>query len=121
MSFDAIPVPQVLARPNLIMGGEREPIMLTALVSVGIAMASSNAPGVIFGVTLWAVAMPLWRWMGKVDPMLTRVYIRNLKYRAYYPARSRPFRRDRATFRLWSQNKLLSLADYIGGLRRGED
>jgi type IV secretion system protein TrbD len=32
--------------------------------------------------------------MAKSDPQMTKVYIRQLKYRGYYPARSRPYRTE---------------------------
>jgi type IV secretion system protein VirB3 len=32
--------------------------------------------------------------MAKADPQMSKVYLRQLQYQAYYPARSRPFRVD---------------------------
>lgn len=88
----AKPIPQVLSRPNLILGGEREPVMITALMSVGIAMNTGNIPGILYGAGLWGLAMPLWRAMAKADPQMIRVYIRSLRYKRHYKHRSRPYR-----------------------------
>jgi type IV secretion system protein TrbD len=38
------------------------------------------------------VAMPALRWAAKVDPQFSQVYRRHIRYRRFYPARSRPYR-----------------------------
>lgn len=42
---------------------------------------------------LWAGIIAVLRWMAKVDPQLISKYLRSLKYRGYYPAFSRPYRK----------------------------
>jgi len=93
LSLDAKPIPRVLSRHNLILGAEREPVLVTALMCGGVALSSMTiVAGVVCGV-IWLASLALFRWMAKVDPQLTRVYQRNLKYRGYYPAASRPYRK----------------------------
>jgi len=83
---------RVLHRPNLFLGGEREPALLTAIVAGGLAASGMNTISFLVGGTVWFACIPLLRWMAKVDPYMTRIYLRQLAYRNYYPARSRPFR-----------------------------
>jgi type IV secretion system protein VirB3 len=53
-----------------------------------------NTVSFLVGGALWFSAIPLLRWMAKADPQMTKVYLRQIKYRGYYPARSRPFRTE---------------------------
>jgi type IV secretory pathway TrbD component len=88
------PIHRALYRPNLILGGERELVLFTALLAGGLAVSAQNAVAAAVGAAVWLGVIPLLRMMAKADPRLSRVYLRHLRYRAYYPARSRPFRRD---------------------------
>jgi type IV secretory pathway TrbD component len=76
------------------LGGERKPVYLTALLCAGVAFTALNIPAIALGAGVWAFSMPLWRAMAKTDPQMVQVYIRSLRYKRYYPARSRPFRRE---------------------------
>lgn len=87
-----LPFHRVLHRPNLFLGGEREPALTTAIVAGGLAVAGMNAASFLVGALLWSTVTPLLRWMAKADPHMIKVYARQLRYRGYYPARSRPFR-----------------------------
>lgn len=92
MSLHRLPFHRVLHRPGLFLGGEREPALITAIVAGGLAVSGMNTVSFVIGITLWFGAIPILRWMAKADPQMTRVYLRQLRYRGYYPARSRPFR-----------------------------
>jgi type IV secretory pathway TrbD component len=85
---------RVLHRPALFLGGEREPVLLTAVIAGGVAVSGMNAVSFLAGAVLWFASIPLFRWMAKADPRMTKIYLRQLQYRGYYPARSRPWRRD---------------------------
>jgi type IV secretory pathway TrbD component len=85
---------RVLHRPSLFLGGEREPALMTAIVAGGLAISGMNTVSCIVGAALWFGSIPLLRWMAKVDPQMTKVYLRQLRYRGYYSARSRPWRSD---------------------------
>jgi type IV secretion system protein TrbD len=92
MSLAAKPIPRVLARHNLVLGGEREPILVSALLCGGVGLASMTfAAGVTCGL-LWLGLLTVCRWMAKADPQMTKVYGRAVKIKGYYPAFSRPFR-----------------------------
>jgi type IV secretory pathway TrbD component len=85
---------RVLHRPSLFLGGEREPVLVTAIVAGGVAVSGMNTVSFVVGTALWFGSIPLFRWMAKADPQMTKVYLRQLSYRGYYPARSRPWRRE---------------------------
>jgi type IV secretion system protein VirB3 len=83
---------RVLHRPSLFLGGEREPALMTAVLAGGLAVSGMNAVSISVGAALWFGSIPLLRWMAKVDPQMTKVYLRQLRYRGYYAPRSRPWR-----------------------------
>ena len=80
------PFHRSLIRPNLILGCDREMIMIS-----GIATFAS--------VLLWTLSLLLFRRMAKADPLLRFVYIRHRAYQAYYPPRSTPFRVNTREYR----------------------
>lgn len=86
------PVHRVLGRHNLLMGGERDLVLLSALVLGGVAFSSMNLPTAGVCVGLWLFAIWGFRQMAKHDPMLSRVYKRTLKYKGFYDHSSRPYR-----------------------------
>ena len=94
MSLRRIAFHRVLHRPSLFLGGEREPALLAAIIAGGLAVSGMNAVSFLVGAALWFTSIPLLRWMAKADPQMTKVYLRQLRYRGYYPVRSRPFRTD---------------------------
>ena len=92
MSLRHLPFHRVLHRPNLFLGGEREPTLLTLILAGGVAVSGMNTVSFLVGTALWFSAIPVLRWMAKADPQMSRIYVRHIKYRGYYPARSRPYR-----------------------------
>lgn len=85
-------LPRSLHRPNLILGGERNLVLTTGLVSLGLIITALNVPATIFGLAFWFGCIAALRQMAKSDPMMSRLYLRNIRYRGYYASRSRPFR-----------------------------
>ena len=88
------PFHRALHRPNLVLGGERELVLTTALVAGGLAVSAMNLPAAIISAVVWLLCITGLRMMAKADPQMSRVYLRFLKYRRYYAARSRPFRTE---------------------------
>jgi type IV secretory pathway TrbD component len=92
MTLRRLPFHRVLHRPGLFLGGEREPALMTAILSGGLAVSGMNTVSFTVGAAVWFACIPLLRWVAKVDPQMTKVYLRQIRYRGYYAARSRPFR-----------------------------
>ena len=91
MSLRRTPFRRVLHRPNLFLGGERELTLSTAVVAVALAVTGQNLVALGVAALLWSGCIGVFRAMAKADPQMSRVYVRQLRYRGYYPARSRPY------------------------------
>ncbi len=109
MTLAAKPFPRVLSRHNLVLGGEREPVLVSAITCGMLAIPTMNLIGIVSGVLFWLASLQVWRWMAKADPQMLRVWIRALKYRGYYPAYSRPYR-DKET---WSVGHYMAVAALV--------
>lgn len=57
--------------------------------------------GIVVGIVLWLAAVAVLSRMGKADPMLRQVYIRHVKYRPFYAAKSGLLSQSLATPRRW--------------------
>jgi type IV secretion system protein VirB3 len=90
--LSAKPVPRVLSRHNLLMGGERTLVLLSAVSLGGIAASSMNVPAFVVCGSLWIALLWAFRKMAKHDPQFSEVYQRGLNYKGYYPPASRPYR-----------------------------
>src|SRR5215467_6194912 len=75
-------------RPNQILGGDRELVLVTILVSVSLAFSLATLSGFALALAFWIGAIGVLQRMGKADPMLRQVYMRHIRYRAFYPAKS---------------------------------
>ncbi|OKP00815.1 conjugal transfer protein TrbD [Xenorhabdus eapokensis] len=86
------PFHRALHRPQQIMGGERELMLFSMLVAGGLIVSALNLVATVIGLLLWLICVHGLRKMAKADPEMSKVYIRQLKYRHYYAPFSRPFR-----------------------------
>lgn len=86
-----IPIYRALNRPELIVGCEREPILVSGLIAATLVFVSATIFSAMIGVALWFVCFGLFRKMAKADPQMSKLYIRHIKYQYYYPARATPF------------------------------
>lgn len=86
------PFHRALHRPQQIMGGERELMLFSMLIAGGLVVSALNLLATAIGAVLWLVCVYGLRKMAKADPEMSKVYLRQLKYRNYYGPFSRPFR-----------------------------
>lgn len=86
-----IPIHKALNRPDLLAGCERELLLVTGLITLTLVVVALNVVAAIVGLSLWVVCIGLLRSMAKADPFMSKVYIRHIKYKFYYPAHSNPF------------------------------
>ena len=75
-------------RPNQILGGDRELVLLALLISVSLAFSLATLWGGGLAVGFWIGAVAVLQRMGKADPMLRQAYMRHIRYRSLYPAKS---------------------------------
>jgi len=92
MALRTIPIRRAGNRHNLFMGGDRELVMFIGLMAFALIFSAQELRATIVGLSLWFVALYLLRLMAKSDPKMRQVYIRQRRYKRYYPARSTPFR-----------------------------
>jgi type IV secretion system protein TrbD len=95
MSLRRVPVHRSGIRSHLLLGGDRELVLVTALVAGTLSIATMNLMAAAVGVLLWFLVLGLLRMMAKSDPKLRHVWLRAFQYRNYYPARSTSFRVNR--------------------------
>ncbi|WP_283193595.1 conjugal transfer protein TrbD [Rhizobium sp. AN80A] len=84
---------RALSRPNLLMGADRELVLLTGLAAVILIFVVLTLYSAMFGVAIWIVVVGALRIMAKSDPMMRKVYARHMRYRAHYLPTSALWRR----------------------------
>jgi len=92
MSLRQLPIYKSTYKPNLFLGGDRELVMLSGLLSAILIFVALDVLSFIVGVCSWFISLAGFRLMAKHDPLLRQVYLRHRKYKQFYPARSTPFR-----------------------------
>ena len=81
-----IPIHRSLNRPALILGGERDLVLMTMVISVLIAFTASSLIQLAVADVFWLTVHYLLVQMASRDPLMSRVYMRHVKYNAFYPA-----------------------------------
>ena len=94
MSLRTIPIRQCAHRQNLFMGGDRELVMFSGVLSGVLIFAAQDVIALIVGISLWFLSLKMLRLMAKSDARMRAVYLRQRRYQAYYPARSTPFKKN---------------------------
>ncbi|WP_454659214.1 conjugal transfer protein TrbD [Bosea beijingensis] len=84
---------RALSRPNLLLGADRELVLLTGLAAAILIFVVLTWYAALLGVAIWIFAVGLLRMMAKADPMMRRVYVRHITYRPHYRPTSTPWRR----------------------------
>lgn len=84
---------RALSRPNLLMGADRELLLLTGLAAVILIFVVLTVYSAVVGIAVWIVIAGVLRMMAKADPLMRKVYIRHISYRPYYKATTSPWRR----------------------------
>jgi type IV secretion system protein VirB3 len=84
---------RALSRPNLLVGADRELVLLTGLAAVILIFVVLTIYSALFGAAVWVVIVGLLRMMAKSDPLMRQVYMRHISYKHYYKATTSPWRR----------------------------
>jgi type IV secretion system protein VirB3 len=85
----AIPVHLSLIRPILLMGAERELVLSSGIIAAVLVMSLERLVFTVTGVLFWTMSLAALQRAAKADPQFSRVYLRHVRYRAYYAAQSR--------------------------------
>jgi type IV secretion system protein VirB3 len=78
-----------LTKPILLLGGERENIILLACLSLSLCTVGRDILSLVLAVIIWIIGVFASKMMAKIDPWATKVFLRSLLYRDYYPSRER--------------------------------
>ena len=92
-SLERTRIHRALSRPNLLMGADRELVLVTGLASIILIFVVLTWISALFGLAVWTVIVGLLRMMAKADPLMRRVYLRHITYRPHYRPTSSPWRR----------------------------
>ena len=90
-TLESIKVHSALNKSNLLLGGERELMLMVGLFSALMIFIAMTWQTFIIGIVLWIILTMLLRMMAKADPLMSKVYLRHLKYKDFYMAHSSPF------------------------------
>lgn len=83
---------QSLHRHNLVLGGERDLVMGSALLALLVGVGGMTLISGGMALTFWLFTLFVLRRMAKVDPMLSRVWLRHVKQQDFYSSRSSRWR-----------------------------
>jgi type IV secretion system protein VirB3 len=84
----AITIHPSVHRPRLILGADRELVLFVGLISAILVFALVSWWSILMGILLWLVGVALLVRMGKEDPLMRKIYVRHVRYQAFYPAKS---------------------------------
>ena len=94
MALRTIPIRRAGNRENLFMGGDRELVMFSGLIAAALVFSAQELRATVFGIVLWFGALFVLRLMGKHDPKMRQVYMRQRRYQTYYMPRYTPWREN---------------------------
>ena len=83
------PLLQSLTKPILILGGERENVILLACISLSLCAAGRDIVSLILALLIWSVGIVVSKLTAKVDPWATKIFLRALLYHDFYYAREK--------------------------------
>ena len=83
-----VAIHQSANRPNQLLGGDRELVLVAILIAVSLAFSLASLWGIALSIGFWVAAIAVFQRMGKADPMMRQIYLRHIGYRTFYPAKS---------------------------------
>lgn len=85
----ATPVFQSLTRPILMLGGERENIIITVFIAGSVWFAGKDWFSLALAAGVWVAGLFISRLAARQDPWQTKVFLRSSRYASFYPAREK--------------------------------
>jgi|SRR5271165_2044039 len=79
-------VRQSLLRPLLVLGAERDLVMFSGMLAAMLIFSLGSLMFSIVGGAFWFAALMVLQRMAKHDPQLSKVYVRHVNKKIYYPA-----------------------------------
>lgn len=91
MILRTVPIRRSLHRHALVMGGERDLVMVSALIALIIGAGGQTFLCAALGGGFWLASLFVLRRMAKADPCMSQVWRRHTRQQDFYPARSAPW------------------------------
>ena len=88
-------------RPNLLLGADRELVLVTIMVTGSLAFSLATWWGIGVAAVLWIGSIGVLQRLAKSDPLLRQVYLRHIRYVGFYRAKSGLYARSAETPRMW--------------------
>jgi type IV secretion system protein TrbD len=85
----AIAIHSSLLRPILLLGAERELVLIAGIIAAVLALSLGRFLFAVMGAFFWSLSLVVLQRSAKADPQLSRVYMRHVRYRGYYAGQSR--------------------------------
>ena len=85
-NYITVPVHPSLIKPILYAGAERELTICLAFSAMIIWVAGKDFISLIIAFLFWFIGILLARMAAFIDPQMTRIFFKHLKYQDYYPA-----------------------------------
>jgi type IV secretion system protein VirB3 len=79
---------QSVNRPQQLIGCDRELLIVAAILCAVGALALGSIWGIALCLLLWFASVAALQRMGKADPLMRQVYMKHVRYRPFYPAKS---------------------------------
>lgn len=92
MNARIIPIHQSLHRHMNVLGAERELVMLSALIALLVGVGGLTLVSGIVALIFWVVSIFVLRHMAKADPIMSKVWMRHIKQKTFYSAKSSTWR-----------------------------
>lgn len=82
------PIRKSLHRHALVLGGDRELVLLSALAAFLTALGGFSLFSALCGLLFWLIALYWLRKWGQADPLLRQVWLRHIRQQDFYSARN---------------------------------
>ncbi len=80
-----------LNRKVLVMGGDRELVMVSALISLILGVGGMTVLSGVAALCFWVSSLFIFQKLAKKDPLMRQVWLRHRKQKDFNPARSTPW------------------------------
>jgi len=88
---NSVPIHQSLNRPLLVMGGERQLVLMLGVVAGVFIISLAQLWAAIVGIVIWVGGQYFLTMAAEHDTQLSKVGPRHLKYKKQYLSSSTPF------------------------------
>ncbi|MFM2083194.1 MAG: hypothetical protein RLY95_12 [Pseudomonadota bacterium] len=89
------PIHESLNRPILMMGGERQLVLMLMVISGVFIVSLAKIWAAVIGISLWLLGQYALSRAANYDPQLSKTAARSLRYSKYYAASATPFAKTR--------------------------